>query len=149
MDKSFAVPKNIQVHHMGPGFADLGSAIELEPERELASLDLDTNQTHFIQIKEMNEIDVRVTLKMEGKPEKPLTFKVALDETFEQLLEEVKRIEGITESLQFCQKPKADDEKPKPVKPKEAIASTCITLCQLLALDKAEQDKVMKDKAKR
>ena len=82
--------------------------------------------------------------EMKEKPEKFLAFKVGLDQTFDQLLEEVKTNEGIVENLWFFNKPKTVDGKPTPVKPTKAITSTCITLCELFALDQAERGKALR-----
>ena len=144
INKSLSLPRNIRVLSMG---THPSSAIrEVQPSDTLAILGLDTNQTHLIRMEELSKIDVQVTLKTKDKPAKVLMFKVDVDQSFDELLTTVERQEGeasgeeLMDSLCFCHMTEATGGKPKEVDGKKLIASTCITFCELVALDKKSVD---------
>ncbi len=128
----------------------LSTSKELELSGTLSTLDLDSNHTHLIHIVEISEIDVQVTLKSKAKGEKILMFPVDLDETFDQLLLKVESKESdesgvdIMDSLCLCHKSATDSSKPREADGKKVIASTCITHCELVALNKADKGKYEK-----
>ena len=120
---------------------------ELKPSDTLASLGLDTNQTQLIRMEELSEIDVQVTLKAKDKTEKVLPiFKIDIDLCFDELLIKVEREEGeksevdLMDSLCLCHTTEIIGEKLKEVDGKRTIASTCITFCKLVALDRTSDE---------